>query len=224
MANEDHKWKNSHIFSNYYTEKKPLIINGEEWLNTEQFFQAEKYNRFGKTNPSLGRPVKREQEYREFIRIADSSQKTKMLANQKPDLRFGKKWRLNTGKTWKPNGKNSKDDRIVNDLIYEYKDKVVFDKEWWDSRSIYVMITALTHKFTQYKNLYNIIVNEIEDNDYLVENTSRDKIWADGGDKGSGKIGKNYLGKILTVLHHILKYGDCSHMSNDLRKKVKIYK
>ena len=205
-----HKWKNSEVFSNFYAEKRPLLIDGKLWLNTEQYFQANKFN-----HPNA---TKYEKEYYNIIHKADSSQKMKSIANQTKH-RFGGKWMLNTGKTWIIGGS---DQRLINDIIDKYKNKVKFRGDWWKIQSIYVRIRALTHKFTQYKNLYRIIVNEIGDDDYLVENTSRDKIWADGGDGGSGKIGKNYLGKILTVLHHILKYGDCRKMSRELKEKVRV--
>ena len=59
----------------------------------------------------------------------------------------------------------------------------------------------------------------IPDNALMVEHTTRDTVWADGG---TGERGTNYLGKILTVLHHVLKYKNCDKMSKELRKKVRI--
>jgi hypothetical protein len=43
----------------------------------------------------------------------------------------------------------------------------------------------------------------------------------DGGDRGTGTIGKNKLGKLLTVLVYFIKYGDCSKIPDKLRKKIK---
>ena len=62
----------------------------------------------------------------------------------------------------------------------------------------------------------------IPDNAILVEHTTRDKIWADGGDGGSGKKGQNWLGKILTALSWYYKYGDCGNMPPSLKKSIKI--
>lgn len=65
-------------------------------------------------------------------------------------------------------------------------------------------------------------LTSIPDDAVLVEHTSRDSIWADGGDGGTGTHGKNYLGKILTALSHVLKYGNCDKMSSEMKKKIRV--
>lgn len=65
----------------------------------------------------------------------------------------------------------------------------------WEQNKIGVMMTALRAKFTQHKDLKKLLLSTKDK--MLVEHTNIDKIWADGGDCGTGKIGKNYLGKCL---------------------------
>ncbi len=197
------------IYSNFYIHKtkqgrkniqQSIQIDGEEWPTTEHYFQAMKFR-----HPSSG---PRGIEYSNLFKIADKPMKVKMLGTQRKNLRFGKKWKLSL--------KN--DDRLVNDLIDEYQD-VKLRKDW-DKAKIQVMIKALMHKFSN-PELYQKITS-LPDNVLLVEHTTRDKIWGDGGDGGTGKIGSNYLGKILTVISHVYKYGSCKYMNPELRKAVRL--
>jgi predicted NAD-dependent protein-ADP-ribosyltransferase YbiA (DUF1768 family) len=82
------------------------------------------------------------------------------------------------------------------------------------------MINAVYHKFTQYPKLNNAI-KKLQDNTLLVEHTKRDKICADSGGCGTGKVGVNYLGKILTALSYVLKNGDCGVMLPELHRRIK---
>jgi len=186
--------------SNFYT-TKPLKINGETWRNTEQYFQAMKFRGESASPINI--------EYSNLIKKADKPMKAKMLGTQKPNNRFGKKWKLN----------KKNDPQLVNDLIKKYKNQVHLRPDWNKAR-LHVMIKALLHKFKD-PVLRNKLVS-IPDNALMVEHTTRDNIWGDGGDGGTEEKGSNYLGKILTVLSHVLKYGNCDKMSSALRKKVKI--
>lgn len=188
------------FFSNFYTEKNPLVIKGEKWTNTEQYFQAMKFRGDQATPKML--------EYSNIIKNADSPQKIKLLGTQRKNMRFGKKWKVN----------KKTDNRLINDVVDEYKDlKMRTD---WNESSVKVMVIALYYKFNQYPNLKKEIMN-IPDNTYIIEHSTRDAIWGDGGDGGTGTIGKNKLGKILTVLVYIIKYGDCSKIPDKLKKKIK---
>ena len=64
----------------------------------------------------------------------------------------------------------------------------------WDKKRDNVMYTALKAKFTQHKDLQQLLL-ETEDS-LLIEHTVLDNYWGDGGD-GSGK---NRLGKLLMKL------------------------
>lgn len=80
---------------------------------------------------------------------------------------------------------------------------------------IKTMINALISKFTQYINLHKILINDIKDTDYLVYD-SDDSFWG-----YANGIGNNFLGKILTLLHHKFKYGTCSNISSPLKQILK---
>lgn len=203
IKNPKWNWENSYIFSNFYTPKIPLIIENESWYNTEQYFQAQKFNKNSKEYL----------EYYNIIKNADSPAKVKMLGIQKPNTFRGSKWVVN----------KKTDKRLVNDMINKYKHLTIRDD--WESVKVKIMVKALLYKFNQYSELKKILINDIKDNDYLVENSGpRDNFWGDGGDEGTGEKGKNILGKILTIMHHIFKYNTCDNMNSELKKKVRINK
>jgi len=182
--------------SNFYT-SKPITIQGETWTNTEQYFQAMKFRD--------GTP--RGLEYSNIIKNADSPQKVKSLRTQKTHM-YGGKWMIN----------KKTDHRILNDVIKEYSDLKM--RPDWEDVKVQVMIRALLGKFRE-KDLKEKLVS-IPDNGLLVEHTTRDKIWADGGDGGTGEKGLNYLGKILTAIAHVLKYGSCDRMTAELGDAIRI--
>ena len=189
-----------YFFSNFYTEKVPLLIEGEKWINTEQYFQAMKFRGVKATRRMV--------EYSNIIKTADSPLKTKLLGAQKKDMRFGKKWKVN---------KNT-DHRLINDVIDEYKDLKI--RSDWGNVAFLVMIKAVYSKFNQYTHLKKQIM-KIPDDTYIIEHTNRDSIWGDGGDGGTGTKGKNKLGKILTCIVYYMKFGNCSNMSKELKQKLK---
>lgn len=71
-------------------------------------------------------------------------------------------------------------------------------REDWEEVKDDVMYKAITAKFTQHLNLKEILLGTGDAT--LVEHTSRDSYWGDGGD-GSGK---NMLGKLLMKLREEL--------------------
>jgi len=184
--------------SNFYS-AKPLLIEGETWQNTEQYFQAMKFRETDQKG----------YEYSNIIKEADTPMKVKCLGTQKKH-HYGKSWKIN----------KKTDQRLLFDILDEYKNITI--RTDWEAVKINVMIKALIAKFQQ-KDLCAKITS-IPDNALLVEHTTRDNVWADGGDKGTEEKGSNYLGKILTVLSHVLKYGNCNKMNSSLKKAVKINK
>ena len=72
-------------------------------------------------------------------------------------------------------------------------------KRNWDKIKDNVMHDAVYAKFTQYEELYGLLLNT--EDSVLVEHTKNDDYWGDGGD-GSGK---NMLGKILMKVREKLK-------------------
>lgn len=69
----------------------------------------------------------------------------------------------------------------------------------WDSAKDNVMRTAVTAKFTQHDDLRAILLGTGDVK--LVENTTNDSYWGDGGD-GSGR---NMLGRILMEVRRTLR-------------------
>jgi len=68
----------------------------------------------------------------------------------------------------------------------------------WEEAKDGIMYLALLAKFTQYRILREILLNTGDA--ILVEHTSNDRYWGDGGD-GSGK---NMLGKLLMKVREVL--------------------
>lgn len=184
------------FFSNFYSTE--MEIDGELWQSVEQYFQAMKFRGENASKKSI--------RYSNIIKNASTPMKVKALGNQRENT-YGDKWKI-----------SSEDSRLLNDVIREYKSVKIRDD--WENVKIKIMIKALMHKFLT-KEMFKKIV-KIPDDVLLVEHTTRDKIWADGGDGGTGEKGENCLGKILTVISHMLKYGGCQNMSKALKKAVKI--
>lgn len=188
------------FLSNFYPLASPLKVDGELWLTTEHYFQAMKF----RGNNASPRHI----EYSNLIKLADSPAKVKMLGSQRKNLRFGKSWVLN----------KKIDRRIVNDLVDKYSDLKI--RPDWDKVKIQVMTKVLIEKFSL-PGLKDKLIS-VPDNAILVEHTSRDSVWADGGDGGTGTRGKNYLGKILTALSYVLKYRNCDKMPPEMKKKIRV--
>lgn len=191
--------------TNFYILKNGINIEDENFMTTEHYYQTMKFRYNGETDKLTTRLY----EYSNLIKNADTPMKTKVLGHQKRHGRFGNDWVLN---------KNS-DRRLLYSVLDEYSDLCMNPE--WNKVGILVMIDALYAKFTQYPELRKLLT-ELQDDTYIVEHTTRDKIWGDGGDGGSGEIGQNRLGKILTALSFCLKYGNCDKMSQELKDKLYI--
>eukprot|EP01084_Bolivina_argentea_P281625 481878_1 len=75
-------------------------------------------------------------------------------------------------------------------------------REYWDDIKIQIMYHALKQKFLQHEYLIKKYLND-DLPIYFIEHVQYegDNIWADGGGKG-----KNWLGKLLTVIAWMMKY------------------
>lgn len=69
----------------------------------------------------------------------------------------------------------------------------------WDSVRVTVMMEVLWAKFSQHKDLAELLLSTEERT--LIEHTTRDNFWGDGGDSS----GKNKLGKCLMKIRHLLR-------------------
>jgi len=90
--------------------------------------------------------------------------------------------------------------RQAYDIAHANEDKVDFNE--WDKYKNEQMMIALCAKFSQNPGLRNLLVSTGYKK--LVEHTSTDKYWGDGGD-GSGQ---NMLGKMLMVVRDTLRVRD----------------
>ena len=80
----------------------------------------------------------------------------------------------------------------------------------WESEKVSVMREALVAKFTQHEDLATLLLET--DDAKLVEHTTNDAYWGDGGD---GK-GKNMLGRLLMEVREELS---CQQASGAVRRK-----
>ena len=69
----------------------------------------------------------------------------------------------------------------------------------WESVKVAVMRTAVLSKFTQYEELRMLLLSTGERK--IVEHTTNDSYWGDGGDNS----GKNMLGRILMEIRSQLR-------------------
>lgn len=76
----------------------------------------------------------------------------------------------------------------------------------WDKVKDMVMETAILLKFTQHADIRQQLLGT--QGTRLVEHTARDNYWGDGGDKGTGAVGKNRLGVLLEELRDYLTSRD----------------
>lgn len=163
-------------FSNFYgtadDKKFQLLIDGKEWPSTEHFYQASKFMKPGATPDSL--------DYADLIRTASTPNKSFILAKQKIKGGYGAAW------------KHSKENHtLLNDLIKKYLAKGVKMRLDWDQVKDDVMLKALIAKFSQNTHLSKKIADTGDK--LLIEHTSRDSYWGDGGNG----TGLNMLGKLL---------------------------
>jgi predicted NAD-dependent protein-ADP-ribosyltransferase YbiA (DUF1768 family) len=93
--------------------------------------------------------------------------------------------------------------KLLKDLTH--KNKNIRIRKDWHIASIAVIIDALYYKFNQYKSLKTEVYYGIKDNTYLVDGTK-----------------KNKFGKILTAFINVIKYGDCSKICKELKKKIRL--
>ena len=79
------------------------------------------------------------------------------------------------------------------------RDRSVKIKRGWDSMRVNVMTNAIRAKFTQHQELHDLLLSTGDRR--IIEHTSNDAYWGDGGD-GSGK---NMLGVVLMKIRDELR-------------------
>jgi ribA/ribD-fused uncharacterized protein len=81
----------------------------------------------------------------------------------------------------------------------------------WDAVKDQVMVDALMAKFSQHRVLTELLRGT--GTKTLVEHTTRDRYWGDGGDGGSGAVGRNMLGQSLMQVRSALAAMDLGEVA-----------
>ena len=165
------KTKPFYEFSNFYTNPKEcIIIDDELWINTEQYFQANKF--YIPDSPQ-------HMEYYNVIKSTDSPMKAVCLGRQKLSGRFAGNWVVN----------RATDKRTLGEAIEQYKHLSI--RPDWEQVKIRDMLHGLMCKFSQSESLGKLLL-QTGDAD-IVEASPRDAFWGWGKDQQ----GENMLGKLL---------------------------
>lgn len=165
-------------YSNFYSAKEDkkfqLIIDDKSWQTTEHYYQSQK---FGGSEAA--------DEYANLIAIADTPNKSFVLARQKKQGGFKANWKLIASQP-----------TTLNDLITKYLGKGVTIRKDWEKIKDSVMEKALRAKFSQNPHLLKKLLSTGDQ--ILVEHTHRDSYWGDGGNG----TGLNKLGKMLMSIRN----------------------
>lgn len=145
-------------FSNYFP--CDIIIDDIQWKSTEHYYQAMKY-------PS---------EYADIIRMANTPNKARILANRKKLRGWETKWKI------------YKNGKLLTNIIEEYKDIQPFPD--YEERRIDVMKKALQAKFAipVFRRLLQSTENKL-----IIEDSPNDTFWG----IGQNGTGQNNLGKLI---------------------------
>lgn len=175
--------------SNFYriTDAR-LEHDGQFYPTTEHLYQSMKY-----IDESDSDFIRRK-EYINLIRTASTPNKAKILANKKTALQYD----------WQKDLKR---------LIDAYPD--VSPRSDWDQRKDEAMYQCLKQKFTKSDHCRKVLLETGDSS--LVEHTSRDAYWGDGG---NGK-GLNKLGQLLMKLRQeILESLSDNDKSSMMKQKI----
>lgn len=162
------------FLSNFY--KAPFFID-KEWPTSEHYFQAQKFIHI--------------KEYYDLISVSDTPGKAAALARQKK-YRFGNKWKVN-----KKSSEEQPGFQFINSAIDKYKDLQI--RPDWNNVREDIMREAITAKFLQNPELKKKLLETGQRE--LIEHTSRDSYWGNGGNDQ----GLNRLGHLLMELRSMLE-------------------
>lgn len=163
----------SNYFGQHNNRSFLLTVNGRNWKSVEHYFQAQKFIFEGCSEKSL--------EYANLIAEASTPNIAKELATQK--IKGGYPWRTRLNP-------------IIESYLVIHKVKLRPD---WEEVKDEIMYQGVLQKFSQNKSLLDLLLATKEMS--LIEHTSRDKYWGDGGDG----TGKNKLGEILMKVRGVLR-------------------
>lgn len=164
--------------SNYAALKTPIYYDGKSYATSEHLYQALKF--LGSESSEVDR------EYAEVIRLASTPNKAKILGTQ--CRRGGYKWRL-----------------ALNAIILQFKERGARPRVDWDDVKLEKMLLVLRKKYAQDQKSRNALL--ATEDAILVENSSSDAFWGNGGASGKGA---NHLGRLL------MQVREESRVSHDL--------
>jgi predicted NAD-dependent protein-ADP-ribosyltransferase YbiA (DUF1768 family) len=174
-------------FSNFYGIDKDksfkLVIDGQPWRSTEHYYQSQKFRGNQASQASL--------KYADYVAQTNTAGKSAMLARQ--NLKKMGQYGKNMVFLPKPHPPI-----LIKDLIEQSLKEGVTIRPDWEQVKDDVMLKALAEKFVQNPKLAQLLLSTGQRT--LVEHTTRDSYWGDGGD-GSGK---NMLGKLLMKIRSSL--------------------
>jgi antitoxin component YwqK of YwqJK toxin-antitoxin module len=98
----------------------------------------------------------------------------------------------------------------IHDVIEKYKGRVKSRNNWGVS-SVYIMAHALYNKAKQFSEFSNVLMS-VSDNTYFLYKNHPDH-WDDND---------NVIGRILTIISHVLKHGSCIYMSQELKENTEM--
>ena len=150
-------------FSNFYMHKKlNLLIDEQQWLNIEQYFQSQKFYNT---------------DYYNIIKSTDSPMKATILGRQKIRGGYAGNWVVN----------KLSDTRTLNEVIALYQHIKIRDD--WEIVKDDIMFNALKVKFSDSNPLLKKLLLDTE-HKKIIEASPRDSYWGWGADhKGQNKLG-----------------------------------
>src|SRR6185312_6585869 len=151
-------------FSNFYgvsdNSQYKLFIDGQSWRSTEHYYQSQKFNPINATEECLA--------YSYLIASADTPNKAYVLARQKTLSGYTVNWKHSKQNTSK-----------LSDLIKNSLSVGITMRQDWDQVKDEIMLKANRCKYEQNEGLKQLLLST--GNLLLIEHTSRDSYWGDGG-------------------------------------------
>ena len=205
-------------FSNFAIMPEELYVPDDPdditvWPTSEHYFQSMKF-----TGPDVG-PTQVVKEYRQFMATTTPYEVFLLgrIGKRNKDKNWTKIGKGTGGQAFKTDAKEAMRQRINT----EFLGKIHIRPDWEKGYKIRSMVKAILLKVYHFPKFRNLL-KDIPVDTYIVEHTTNDTVWADGGDGGTGLVGMNYVGKILTAVSYLLKNGSCDSMSPALKAMIKM--
>ncbi len=170
-----------------YTTEYPIMIGKLAWINPNQYLYSMSFSKKGSIEPDTP--------YAMIIQQADTYVAAKALAKfrlLKTDMQL-----------------NAHDQRLVNDLIEEYKGKVGTRRDW-SHVGTPLALFANMQKIEQNRAIKTMIRRPFEDHELTYYDVP-------------GYGDSNVMGKMLTAFGYTFVYGDCNNMPIELKEAINLF-